>query len=229
MLSYFICHMMIYKVANAVAQKNISLIADEVASKINSEINSPVAKLTAFSVALSSGRFNMKKLEELHDEFYKKNMLAHNLLCDIVVVEQRNISEGDIALFNVFFGDLLASERACNAERVAFGEYIDGIGIFPNFVIGRNSEGGRFLNEDVYCVNVVPFQNVGTVERVFFAVQPYGGGDDAVCTRYVFEYGIVAVFDCGGVHQFGLAVYNPGQCELDFAGLLGGFGNHDMV
>lgn len=84
MLSYFICHMMIYKVANAVAQKNISLIADEVASKINSEINSPVAKLTAFSVALSSGRFNMKKLEELHDEFYKKNMLAHNLLCDIV-------------------------------------------------------------------------------------------------------------------------------------------------
>ena len=84
MLSYLICHMMIYKVANAVAQKNISLIADEVASKINSETNSPIAKLTAFSVALSSGRFNMKKLEELHEEFHKKNMLAHNLLCDIV-------------------------------------------------------------------------------------------------------------------------------------------------
>ena len=59
-----------------------------------------------------------------------------NLLCNIAIVEKRNVSEGDIALFNVFFGDLLASECACNAERVAFGEYTDRIGIFPNLVIG---------------------------------------------------------------------------------------------
>ena len=84
MFSYFICHMMIYKVSNAVAQKNITSVADETASRINSKENSPVAKLTAFSIALSSGKFNMKKLEELHDEFYKKNVLAHKLLCDIV-------------------------------------------------------------------------------------------------------------------------------------------------
>ena len=62
MFSYLICHMMIHKVSNAVAQKNITLVADEIASKISSENNSPVAKLTAFSIALSSGKFNMKRL-----------------------------------------------------------------------------------------------------------------------------------------------------------------------
>ena len=78
------------------------------------------------------------------------------------------------------------------------------------------------MDENVNGIEVVPLQNVGAVERVFFAVNSCCGGDDAVSTLNVIEYGVVAIFDGGGIQQFCLAVYNLGESELHGAGLFGG-------